>query len=284
MLDDIRHLVIMSGTNLNRRIRHCCCCEKRLTGRFVELGVCKKCGIEQDKMSAEIEASIARRNAEFEARVYLSVTRPESDEAREMGAMWDSGSERWYAPTGEPALVRRWPLNSDSVVLTGEDREYGGNELCIDLIPATSWATIRSCVHPRDWDRLCRHVCERVKNCCEYCGMYNDALAIREKWHYIGKTRTQKLVRLIAMCYMCHLASCPAEKDLSKSASQLAKLRKWNKDEIMQHYIDARWLNRGRIAVTWTTDLSLLTDNGISLVPDLIQVQQRHLSTLASRS
>ena len=107
---------------------------------------------------------------ENKSRVYLSVTFSEREAASRMGAVYDLKREQWYAPNGEPELVSKWPVNNDPVVLTGEDREYGRNALYIDLIPSSCWFTnVRSCVHPRDWDRLRRHVYERVNNRCECC-------------------------------------------------------------------------------------------------------------------
>ena len=277
----------MSETSLNRRIRHCCCCEKRLTGRFVELGVCKKCEIEQEKCIAWSADNMAQYYAGLEAKkkwVYLSVTRLEVDEAREMGAMWDSEGEQWYAPTGEPALVQRWPLNSGPVVLTGENREFG-SELTIDFVPTACWFTsAHKCVHPRDWRRLHQHLCERVNNCCEYCGINPGIpLEIHEKWSYTG--RVQKLVRFVALCRLCHIATdvgytvtrkdedCINSLDrIATARDQFIKVRHFTVADIWMHLDEALKLKWARNLITWTPDLSLLTDNGIALVPDLIQV------------
>ena len=210
-------------------------------------------------------------------RVYLSTHYVERREASRMGAKWDAERKQWYAPNGEEWLVNKWAVNNDNVVLlTGEDRTFGGNELYIDLIPSSCWFTnVRSCVHPRDWDRLRRHVYERVNNKCECCNIDpgDESLEAHERWQYDEHTRTQKLVRLIALCNACHLAThlgfANAHGDLVKAGKQLNKLRNFTALDIERHYIESLEINKTRSAITWNLDLSLITDNGIALLTDI---------------
>ena len=204
-------------------------------------------------------------------RVYLSVSYEERVEARNAGAKWDAEERKWYAPNGELALVQRWPVNNTPVVLTGENREYGGSRLFVDLIPSTCWATnVRKCVHPRDWDRLRRHVYNRVNNRCECCGS-SERLEAHERWQYANQT--QKLMRIVALCEMCHLATHIGYADIvgreADARAHLARVRNFNADETQAHIDEAFRLFRTRSQTTWNLDLSLITDNGIALATDI---------------
>lgn len=107
--------------------------------------------------------------------VYLKVHFSEKDDAKKLGAIWDPSKKEWYVwshYSNLHKLLERWKINTDPVVLIGEDRNYGGNELYIDLIPTTSWfKNVRRSVHPKDWDRLRNHVYNRVNNVCESCNI-----------------------------------------------------------------------------------------------------------------
>ncbi len=249
----------------------------------------------QDERKKADEENSLRIQAHHEAlkkRVYLSVTHSEGDEASELGAKYDSDCKQWYAPNGEPELVSKWPVNNTPVVLINEDRTFGGNELYVDLIPASCWFTnVRYCVHPRDWDRLRRHVYNRANNCCECCGTPGK-LDAHERWHYDNQTQVQKLVRLVALCRVCHrathlghtimnhedsevigLANCikANQPRIIEARDKFMKLRNFTVPDIRSHFAEALNLNKIRSEIVWTLDLSLITDNGIALktaIPD----------------
>ena len=51
--------------------------------------------------------------------------------------------------------------------IIGEDRDFGGNELFIDLVPRSCWFTsIRSSIVKSDWDRLRKYIFSRAGNKC----------------------------------------------------------------------------------------------------------------------
>ena len=83
-------------------------------------------------------------------KIFLAVPYEEKEEAKALGAKWDYKSKLWYAPNGEQKLVERWNLNTTEIeCLKGEDHNFGGNILFIDLIPNSCWFTnVRSSVHP----------------------------------------------------------------------------------------------------------------------------------------
>ena len=105
--------------------------------------------------------------------IYLNVPFEEREDAKRLGARFDGDIKKWYIWNSNPKLnecKERWL--TDRVILTGEDRSYGGNELFIDLIPTTCWfQNVRYCVDPSDWDRLRNHIYNRVNNICEICNV-----------------------------------------------------------------------------------------------------------------
>lgn len=60
-------------------------------------------------------------------------------------------------------------INNENILI-GEDREFNGNDLFIDLIPKSCWfSNVRTSVVKKDWDRLRKHIYDRVNNKCEIC-------------------------------------------------------------------------------------------------------------------
>jgi hypothetical protein len=90
-------------------------------------------------------------------RIYLAVPFVEKDEAKSFGAKWDGECKKWYCEKNNKnykVLLEKWEINDTPIELIGEDREFGGNTLFIDLVPSTCWfSNVRSCIHPKDWDR-----------------------------------------------------------------------------------------------------------------------------------
>ena len=136
-------------------------------------------------------------------RLWLEVPYDEKDLAKAAGARWDPHQRCWYAPRPTDQLHRwaaRPPLPE---LLPGEDRNFGGDALFVDLVPDSCWFTnVRSCVSKRDWDRLRTMIYRRAGHRCEICGAGREPAAqvwleAHERWSYEFATRTQHLVRLI---------------------------------------------------------------------------------------
>jgi hypothetical protein len=128
----------------------------------------------------------------------------------------------------------------------------------------------RSAVSKRDWDRIREQVYARTGHACECCGAQGDVEA-HERWHFIEEpVRTQKLVRLVALCHFCHEATHMGlatikgrEKQATKHLSRVTGLRG---PELGAH-VDAAWtLWAERSEHHWELDVSMLTQNGYRLV------------------
>ena len=202
------------------------------------------------------------------SKVYLAVPYAEKNQAKQLGARFDWDVKKWYVMSNHSntdKLQERWKLNTDPVVLSGEDRKYGGNELFIDLIPRSCWFTnVRSCTHPTDWDRLRNYVYSRANNTCECCNNKTNNIEAHERWNYDIKTKIQKLVRLVALCKKCHTTThigfAKIKGNYQEALEHLKQVRKFTHDQALEHEKQAYQVWRERNKIEWTLDLSILTN------------------------
>lgn len=158
----------------------------------------------------------------------------------------------------------------DMTELVGEDRTAGGNLLFVDLIPNTCWfKNVRTCIKSSDWDILRKYVYSRANYTCECCNLSTKQLDAHERWHYDAETSVQKLVRIIALCKSCHLSTHYGYARVSDRESEaydhLKRVRNFNDYECNDHIAEAFDVWRERNSQLWFLDLSLITDNGITL-------------------
>jgi hypothetical protein len=222
-------------------------------------------------------------------REYISVLFEEKDDAKGLGAKWDGQKKQWYIPgnineTNKLLLQRKYKTNNEPILeLIGEDRTFGGNELFVDLIPSTCWFTnVRYCIHPRDWDRVRNFVYERVNYTCECCGIHtkthNIQLDAHERWLYDNATHTQKLIRLVALCYDCHqtthigLAGIKGKR--YEAMKHLQTIRKFTEEECSKHVEEAYEIWRDRCKFEWILDISLIENNNITLSKSLNKTER----------
>lgn len=208
-------------------------------------------------------------------KVWLDVPFSEKDGAKALGARWDPAAKRWYAPRpGMPGL-ERWAAREEVPdLLPGEDRSFGKG-LFVDLVPSSCWFTnVRSCVVPRDWERLRRVITRRSGQRCEVCQRGEDRevrrwLEAHERWAYDERTRTQMLARLICLCTDCHTTThfglAQVKGVDSRAFAHLREVTGMSEREAEQHIDEAFALWHYRSQYTWTLDLSMLTKAGITL-------------------
>ncbi|WP_331739280.1 DUF5710 domain-containing protein [Streptomyces sp. NBC_01187] len=211
------------------------------------------------------------------ARFWLDVPFAEKDEAKAQGARWDPAARRWFAPRpGMPGLERWAALPDLPALLPGEDREFRPG-LFVDLIPRSCWFTnVRSCVAPRDWERLRRMITTRARQRCEACGQGEDRTARRwleahERWEYDEERGVQQLRRLVCLCTTCHTVTHfgLAEVNGRRSAAlaHLQSVTGMPEAAAERHVRAAFALWRTRSARAWRLDLSMLTGAGITVTP-----------------
>ena len=226
-------------------------------------------------------------------KIYLAVPFAEKDDAKTLGAKFDWDAKKWYILSDHKnfnIIHDRWKINTNPVVLVGEDRTFGGNDLFVDLIPRSCWFTnVRYCVHSSDWDRLKKYVYERTNYTCECCNASTMDLEAHERWEYDDKTNVQRLVRLVALCHMCHTTTHIGKAGIDgkgeEALKHLMKVRNFTRDEAINHKNDAFELWAERSSVDWKLDLSLITNNNIKLdkkvdVNDRANIVQKNLMSL----
>lgn len=210
-------------------------------------------------------------------RLWLDVPYSEKDEAKALGARWDAAAGRWYAPRPGMTALERWAAAPEVPdLLPGEDRSFGSG-LFVDLVPSSCWFTnVRSCVSTRDWERLRRMITRRAGLRCEACGRGEDRarrrwLEAHERWAYDDESRVQTLRRLVCLCTDCHTATHIGLAGIrgrgEEAAAHLAAVTGMSTREVEQHIDAAFRLWEARSTMTWTLDLSMLTDAGITVQP-----------------
>lgn len=208
-------------------------------------------------------------------RIWLDVPFAEKDEAKELGARWSPDAKRWFAPRPGMTCLERWTALPDVPdLLPGEDRTLGSG-LFVDLVPSTCWFTnVRSCVSPKDWERLRRMITRRAGMRCEICGAGEDKptrrwLEAHERWVYDSVRGTQRLARLICLCTDCHTVThfgFAQVRGLEEAANlHLMGVTGMNRVDAYAHVQDAFALWETRSARTWELDLSMLTDVGVTV-------------------
>ena len=204
-------------------------------------------------------------------KFYLGVPFARKDEAKSMGARWDATKKSWYVNEDSENCEKLMQLFPEfkTVELKGENRNFGGNELYVDLVPSSCWfKNVRTCVEDAEWEKLRKTIYERVNNVCECCGA-KGSLEAHERWSYDDKNRIQKLERLIALCKNCHLSThmgYAQTQGLDKQAKQhMQKVTGMSDIELQKHIKEAFVIWKERSENEYSLDISLIENADIKL-------------------
>lgn len=158
--------------------------------------------------------------------------------------------------------------------LKGEDRNYGGNELFIDMIPPKCWFNnVRKHIKASNWNILRHYIYDRNNNKCECCNVektIENPLEAHERWDYDNINNIQKLIRIIALCRKCHLSThmgyARVTGKYEEAKNHLMKVRNFTEEEYEKHYEETGnlWIMRSK--KDYKLDISLITNNGIELI------------------
>ncbi len=165
----------------------------------------------------------------------------------------------------------------------GEDRNYGGSELFIDLIPKSCWFTnVRYCVSKEDWNKIRKIIYKRTGYICECCKIdcikSNNSIEAHERWHYDYENKIQKLVRLVALCKKCHQSTHYGFAKINgkekEAIEHLQMVRNFNLSELNEHVNMAysSWFEKNQYS--WNLNLDLITLNGFNIIKP-IHIQDR---------
>ena len=136
------------------------------------------------------------------------------------------------------------------------------------MIPKTSYfKNVRMLFSDSDWNLIRHHIYERVNNRCECCGCKRSKyLDAHERWEFNNETKTQKLVRIIALCRLCHSAThyghSKRTKNMDKINMHIKKINNYTDEELDNHIKDAYNLWKERNKVKWNLDFSIITNSG----------------------
>jgi len=203
--------------------------------------------------------------------IYLNIPYKDKKIAKKYGAIWDKDNKRWFCEDENNTLCSLYdkykPIN-----IIGEDRLYGGSELYIDMIPKTSYfKNVRSLFTDSDWNLIRHHIYERSYYKCECCGIKKfKYLEAHERWIYNYETKTQTLIRIIALCKLCHNAThyghSKKTKNILKINEHLKKIKNINDEELNKHIDEAYNIWKERNKIKWIIDTSIITNSGFMIV------------------
>jgi hypothetical protein len=202
--------------------------------------------------------------------IYLNIPYKERKTVKLLGGKWDKTLKRWYCDEGNE-LCSLYQIHKD-IEIIGEDREYGSNKLYIDMIPKTSYfKNVRHLFTDCDWNLIRHHIYERVDYKCECCGKRkNKYLEAHERWDFNYDTQTQKLVRIIALCKMCHSAThyghSKRTKNIDKINQHIKKINDFDDLDLDNHIKEAYDTWKKRNTVKWNLDFSIITDSGFTII------------------
>ena len=161
-----------------------------------------------------------------------------------------------------------------------EDRQFGGNDLFVDLIPETSWFNnVRSKIPKIVWDSIRHHVYARAQNTCEVCGRKpskrpGDWIECHERWEYSpgpnSQTGIQTLKRFIALCTACHeathmgLANVRGRGEIAKA--HFKKVTGMSEEQVRKHINQAFQIWEERSEMEWILEMPLLAE----IAPELV--------------
>jgi hypothetical protein len=225
------------------------------------------------------------------SRIWLDVPYSDKDQAKALGARWDSRARRWYAPHRGARGLDRWTARPDlPVLLPGEDRAFGQG-LFADPVPSTAWWThARYCIAEQDWERVRRLVMSRAGRRCEACGRAEDRqggvrMEAHERWLFDAATRAQRLRRLVCFCSDCHTVTHFGLAQIRGVAGQalthLCQVTGMSAAEANLHLESAFALWGQRSEVLWELDMSILTAAGVTVVRPAGSGEDRARTALA---
>jgi len=203
------------------------------------------------------------------SNVYLNIPYSDRKIVKTLGGKWDPKNKKWYCEE-DNELCSLYEIYKE-INIIGEDRDYGSNKLYIDMIPKTTYfKNVRSLFNDSDWNLIRHHIYERVNYKCECCGKkkmkYLDA---HERWEFNEETQTQKLVRIIALCKLCHAAThyghSKRTKNIEKINNHIKKINNYNDEELQEHINNSYALWKERNKIKWNLDFSILINSGFTI-------------------
>lgn len=203
----------------------------------------------------------------------LEVPYTEKNEAKVLGARWNSDLRTWYVPDGvDRALFERWVVpNSLSITAAPvAARATRKHPLFVDLIPRSAWfSNLRSELTAAEWESVKKATYQAAGYCCEACSGQgpNHPVECHERWEFDLAKKVQTLLGTVALCPDCHEATHFGLADVrgrgQAARKHLQAVNCWSDSETTLHIRAAGELWKLRSTVKWTLDARWL----VSFVP-----------------
>lgn len=216
---------------------------------------------------------------------FLDVPFDRKDTAKTLGARWHATRRQWFVPHALDAerrarLIAAFPKAAADAqpsgipstvtrdfTFPGEDRNFGGKILFVDLIPSSCWFTnIHSATAPHHWPAVRHVIIERAEHRCECCGA-GGRIDCHERWDFDRGTHRQTLKRLVALCQPCHTAThfgLAQIRGLEPQARQhIQTVNGWSWEQTDAHIFEAFDLWAWRSEQLWGLDISMIERAGI---------------------
>lgn len=139
--------------------------------------------------------------------------------------------------------------------------------LTVELVPQSLWGVnLRSALPSERWDELRRAQYRLAGYVCELCGGKGaqHPVECHEVWDYDDVAHVQKLVRLIALCPMCHQvkhfgrSSKHGPNGVEALLAHIQKVNGWTLEQTREHVGRAFVEWKARNAHQWTHDITAL--------------------------
>lgn len=135
-----------------------------------------------------------------------------------------------------------------------------------DMLPSSTWEqNIRTVLGTDMWDRIRKHAYKASGFRCEICGE-GGKLEAHEKFQLINETATQKLVKIMALCPLCHkvhhLGIARRLGMIHEVKAHLLRINRWTPRELESAIQEAYETWEQRSEWDWQLDLSWLYDQG----------------------
>merc|ERR1712137_1543043 len=149
------------------------------------------------------------------------------------------------------------------------------------------FTNVRSCVEEVAWDGLRHHIYERVGHCCECCGVdcrstEGRRLEAHERWRFTSNPRRQTLMRLVALCNLCHEATHMGLAELNErgeaARAHLRSVTGMSEQQCNRHVQEAFDVWEHCSQHQWALDLSLMSRSGIRVVDPPDKVERERIS------
>jgi hypothetical protein len=204
-------------------------------------------------------ARITNNNKKERSLLFLNVPFTEKDEAKALGAQWNAEMKKWYVPDGvDNAPFARW--NVAQAIQTSAALEKRGL-LFVDLVPRSAWfSNLRSEITKGEWEQVKQVTFKVANHVCEICAGRGPKHPVEchERWHYDEQTRTQTLLRTIALCPDCHEATHYGLAGIKGRASEakqhLMWVNRWEEAVATEHIRKANTDWKRRSEIKWVLD------------------------------